>query len=279
MLYLIGIDESGRPDLGRGRYYILVGMAYDAEFAHDLRKLTRKYIKLVKERYNIEKLEELKGKELYDRIKGSGKEKFIKLVGEILHDLVGEMDAFTIAIVIDKYAYREEFVKVIERMEDILVNPPSNYLNVLSNERIRNQIINEMYGKPFQTLVRSQALNELFYRLNLELGERESLGLMLIDSDATTLISSAYDILGSSLVEGVSAKGRTYIPENLITILLNDSKLEPGIQIADLIAYSIQRCYSDPDPIFIEPLHQVITKPEFYKVIPVPKEDPCKQGG
>ena len=279
MLYLIGVDESGSPEFRMGDYYILVGLAYSATSAHTLRDRVRSYILYLKRKYNWKGLEELKGKELYDRLKKRGKKEFVQVVDGILESLTQDLDIYSIVIIINKKDYSKEFNKIIDTIDNILENPPSNYLNVLTNIKIRKQIIAAMYGKPFGVLVRSQALNELFFRLNIELSERKSLGLLFIDSDASTLVSPAYDILGSTLVEGISARGKIQKPKQIINIILNDSKLEPGIQIADLIAYSIQRCYSDPDPIFIEPLKRVITKPEFYKIIPIPKQDPCKQGG
>ncbi|BES81534.1 hypothetical protein [Pyrodictium abyssi] len=111
-------------------------------------------------------------------------------------------------------------------------------MNSLRIDAVRDRIIRSVANAVYDTVVKSQVVNEILYRVDRELAARGVDGIILFDADANNLINSTYSIVGSAISQSTGAitKHGTVKLSRIAEIFLGDSKLILGIQFADLLA-------------------------------------------
>jgi len=240
-LYIVYVDESGTPGIKKGRYYILFGLAAPLTSNHMVMELGANILNNLKQYgYNNN---EIKGSKIFKLLKNEI-DKYVNIIDNVVGKLE-EFGVFSVSIVIDKINFAKNVLpKLRKSLDSALAKPPVGYLNVLLVPKIRNEIINSIINKHIDLIIRAQSINELLVRIQKEFEHRESYGIVIFDSEASSLASSAYGIFAEALRrEGLAyVKGGLGKPDRILHVSLTQSNLDYGIQLADLLVNSLYNC-------------------------------------
>ncbi|MCE4611426.1 MAG: DUF3800 domain-containing protein [Desulfurococcales archaeon] len=242
-LYMIYVDESGTPGHKGSRYYILLGLGIPLDHSYALNELGENLLeKLWKLGYD-KRRHEIKGSEVFRLLKGH-KDKYVAFLESVVSKLV-DLEAFSIAVAIDKHAFNHEVLsKLEEYLDTTLSQPPSQYLNVFVVDSVRSTIIMSLRNYADDLIVRAQSLNELLFRVHKELESRDAQGIAIFDAEADSLARSAYKIYATALARDGLAFGMDVVRTDRIKdVKLGKSNLDFGIQLADLLVNSIYNCF------------------------------------
>ena len=225
------------------RYYILLGLGIPLDHSYALSELGENLLeKLWKLGYD-ERRHKIKGSEAFRLLKGH-KDRYIAFLESVVSKLV-DLEAFSIAVAIDKHAFNHEVLsKLEEYLDTTLSQPPSQYLNVFVVDSVRSTIIRALRSYADDLIVRAQSLNELLFRIHKELEARDAQGIAIFDAEADSLARSAYKIYAITLARDGLAFGMDVVRTDRIKdVKLGKSNLDFGIQLADLLVNSIYNCF------------------------------------
>ena len=241
--YIVYIDESGVPDIyKKGRYYILFGLAIPIKFISNINDLGTDILnRLRNEGYNKK---EIKGNKIYSFLKKKDKTKYIRIIKNIVNKL-NNNGLFAIAVVLDKKGFKEKTINIFKtKINESLKNIYINNLNVLYNNKIREEIIKIIIKNNNSFIVRAQCINELFVVLERELDQRRAWSVVIFDSDAAHLAGSSYKIFAEAIRHGGIAHASSELmrANRILSITLTKSELDYGIQLADLLVNALYNC-------------------------------------
>ncbi len=198
-------------------------------------------LKHIHSRYNVELLE-IKGAKIYSKFKNGSKYK--EVFEYIANQLASLKSTKVIVIAVDKNALYIDVVKntVIKKIDEILRNIDNPYAIVLKLKASRSKLLEKFERDLRDVFSRFQIMNEVLYCLNKFLSSINSYGYIVFDSDAKTIQESLYGFIGKTLtIEGVATVRGLENIQHINLVLLGDSKLLPGLQFSDIIAYCTHR--------------------------------------
>ncbi len=301
-MYLVYLDESGDPTppprSGTPFYIISAFLMRPDAMRIVEEKVDNIYGYLREKGVNIEKLEELKGSEIWKRIRkkyGNNKEE-AKDVFRGIYDIIYSEEFTIIAVAIDKEKYINETVlgRKLDEIRSSAIDTinsigNSSYFSVLGNPNVRRQVkmdieegFNELKSRFIGNLIKYQATNDILVRIEKFLEKEEEEGILLFDADAKTISSSIYGFLARSFRrDGLALRHDALLqPEKIVHYLLIDSKLDHALQLADIIAYGIREIlqFSDREIYYkLQPMFDKGQRNEIwgfgFKVIPWKEED------
>jgi len=240
--YFVFLDESCSPR-DRHRFYIIASLLCSENEVNLLNDIQDKVLDHIRSARGLN-IQELRGADLYRKLRDKGLHgKFANIMDYVSAELSRIKSLMTIVIAIDKQEYNKVVINaIIDGVLRVLKEHSSPYANTLTLEYVKAKILSSIRDSIKATLLMSQIMNEVLYCTNKLLNTLGAQGYLVFDSDAKTIQESLYSFLGRAFtIEGVAtAKGIE--PVNTIRlILLGDSKLMPGLQFADIIAYTTHR--------------------------------------
>ncbi|MCD6300685.1 MAG: DUF3800 domain-containing protein [Staphylothermus sp.] len=301
-MYLVYLDESGDPTppprSGIPFYIISAFLMRPDAMRIVEEKVDNIYGYLREKGVNTEKLEELKGSEIWRKIRkkcGNNMEE-AKNIFRGIYDIIHSEEFTIIAVAVDKEKYINETVlgrelDGIRRSTINTINSISNspYFSVLGNPNVRRQVnidaeegFNELKSRFIGNLIKYQATNDILVRIEKFLEKEEEEGILLFDADAKTISSSIYSFLARSFRrDGMALRHDTLLqPEKIVHHLLIDSKLDHALQLADIIAYGIREILQFEDKEIYSKLEPMLDKGPRnetwgfgFKIIPWREED------
>ena len=267
MRYLVFLDESGtpkKPEEPKDRYYLLTAFIIPSREMNELYNIIELIIERVRNEYKLPISQELKGFKIFNKILSRyskdkykhASEQYAKFIEDIFSVFVYRLNYNLIIYAIDKHQLDPLLFDFIKKLESVDTTTISNYLNILKYkeyiEKIFDFLEDDLLSYMRRYVYPMQLVGETILRIEKLMREKGSekrekaIAELFFDAEAKTISSSLYAIISEKILSkgDIPSKYGGIPIEHIETYFLADSKLNPGIQIADLVSYTMHRFLS-----------------------------------